>query len=230
MLSSGRASPATAAATADVTQHLSAQERMHVSRVTGAPLVSLTNNPRHAPHQRQPSYGLIGAIEAREKEKLAIKKGGNTVAVQMAIDAHHRHAQAQQQRSERARVAEREQAQAMAAAQQAFLLQQQQQQMAAQGGFMGQQGYGGPGPFYPQQQAYGVQPFQPQQPAYGMAMQPQMQGPMQMGVPMPMQQMGRQPDRPLTRGEADELQQRARALNQARGMPHTGGPAARRMI
>lgn len=232
MLNGGRASPV-----ADVTQHLSAHERMHVSRMTGAPLVHLTNNPRTT-HQRQPSYGLIGAIEAREKEKAAIKKGGNTVAVQMAIDAHHRHQSADQQRRERAR-AEREQAQALAAAQQAFAF-QQQQQLAAQGQFMQQQqqqqqqgymgaqpqGYGVPPQFYAQQQQQQQQAYGPLSPGFIPGQQPYLPQ-QQMAMPI---QMPRQQDRPLTREEADELQERARALNQARGLPHTGGPAPKRFF
>lgn len=61
---------------------LSAREQEHVARVTGSPLIHMAGNPnRHGPH----GGGLIGAIEAREKEKRDIKEGLSGHLVQQAI-------------------------------------------------------------------------------------------------------------------------------------------------
>ena len=67
---------------ADLPGPLSAREQEHVARVTGSPLIHMAGNPgRHAPH----GGGLIGAIEAREKEKRDIKEGLSGHLVQQAI-------------------------------------------------------------------------------------------------------------------------------------------------
>jgi CCR4-NOT transcriptional complex subunit CAF120 len=63
--------------------HLSAREQEHVARMTGTPLISMAGN-RNAP---QPDGGLIGAIEAREREKQQMRQGYSSQAVQQAINA-----------------------------------------------------------------------------------------------------------------------------------------------
>ncbi|MCJ1352838.1 MAG: hypothetical protein MMC33_002822 [Icmadophila ericetorum] len=66
---------------ADYPAGLSAREQEHVARVTGSPLVSVDTNRKVAPQ----GTGLIGAIEAREREKKEIKQGISNQAVQHAI-------------------------------------------------------------------------------------------------------------------------------------------------
>lgn len=63
------------------TGELSAREQEHLARTTGQPLVNLaTSSNRHlAP------AGLVGAIDAREKDKQQLKQGINSQAVQQAI-------------------------------------------------------------------------------------------------------------------------------------------------
>ncbi len=69
-------------ASGDLSVPLSAREQEHVARVTGSPLINVASNPhRHAP----PGGGLIGAIEAREKEKRDMKDGVSSHLVQQAI-------------------------------------------------------------------------------------------------------------------------------------------------
>ncbi|KAK9423969.1 hypothetical protein SUNI508_13878 [Seiridium unicorne] len=63
--------------------HLSAREQEHVARMTGTPLISMAGN-RNAP---QSDGGLIGAIEAREREKQQMRQGYSGQAVQQAINA-----------------------------------------------------------------------------------------------------------------------------------------------
>ncbi|KAI0125543.1 PH domain-containing protein [Xylariales sp. AK1849] len=62
--------------------HLSAREQEHVARMTGTPLINVAGN-RNAP---QSDGGLVGAIEAREREKLQMKQGLSSQAVQLAIN------------------------------------------------------------------------------------------------------------------------------------------------
>lgn len=64
--------------------HLSAREQEHVARVTGTPLVHMAGNRNSAQQQQQP--GLVGAIEAREREKQQMKQGYSGHAVQQAIN------------------------------------------------------------------------------------------------------------------------------------------------
>lgn len=63
--------------------HLSAREQEHVARITGTPLISMAGN-RNAPQQ---DGGLVGAIEAREREKQHMKQGYSSQAVQQAINS-----------------------------------------------------------------------------------------------------------------------------------------------
>ena len=73
----------------DYSAHLSAREQEHVARVTGSPLINMASNPRQAP----PGSGLIGAIEAREREKKEIKEGLSGQMVQHAIAQRQQQAQ-----------------------------------------------------------------------------------------------------------------------------------------
>lgn len=97
----------------DYSTHLSAKEQEHVARVTGSPLI---NMPSSDSRGASPSTGLVGAIDAREREKRDIKQNLNSQAVQQAIAQRQQQAQAQQQY------------QAQAQAQQQYLNPAQQQQ------------------------------------------------------------------------------------------------------
>ncbi|KAI0391570.1 hypothetical protein F5Y17DRAFT_460679 [Xylariaceae sp. FL0594] len=67
---------------------LSAREQEHVARVTGSPLISLAGNNKSA----QPAGGgLIGAIQAREREKEHMKQGWASQAAQTAIQRQQQH-------------------------------------------------------------------------------------------------------------------------------------------
>ncbi|KAL8708325.1 MAG: hypothetical protein Q9220_006800 [cf. Caloplaca sp. 1 TL-2023] len=77
----------------DVSAHLSAREQEHVARVTGSPLINMAGNP---PRQGAPGGGLVGAIEAREKEKREMREGVSSHMVQHAIAQRQQHNQAQQ--------------------------------------------------------------------------------------------------------------------------------------
>ncbi|KAI1417127.1 hypothetical protein F5Y13DRAFT_185960 [Hypoxylon sp. FL1857] len=63
--------------------HLSAREQEHVARVTGSPLINMAGN-KNAPSQT--GAGLVGAIEAREREKQQMKQGWSSQAAQHAIN------------------------------------------------------------------------------------------------------------------------------------------------
>ena len=77
----------------DYSAHLSAREQEHVARVTKSPLINMAGNPsRHSPQ----SGGLIGAIEAREKEKREMKEGLGGHMVQHAIAQRQQHNQSYQ--------------------------------------------------------------------------------------------------------------------------------------
>ena len=75
--------------TTDYSSHLSAREQEHVARVTGSPLINVPSNPKKG----LPGTGLIGAIEAREKEKKDIKEGLSGQMVQHAIAQRQQQAQ-----------------------------------------------------------------------------------------------------------------------------------------
>lgn len=78
----------------DYSAHLSAREQEHVARVTGSPLINMAGK---APRPAVQGGGLVGAIEAREQEKKAIKQGVSGQMVQHAIAQRQHHAQAQSQ-------------------------------------------------------------------------------------------------------------------------------------
>lgn len=79
----------------DYTAHLSAREQEHVARVTNSPLINMAGNTNKNLPQ---GGGLVGAIEAREKEKRVIKQGLSGQMVQHAIHQRQQHSQNQQQR------------------------------------------------------------------------------------------------------------------------------------
>ena len=78
----------------DISAHLSAREQEHVARVTGSPLLGIGNNN---PRPTTPSGGLIGAIEAREREKREMREGVSGQIVQQAIAQRQQQNQANQQ-------------------------------------------------------------------------------------------------------------------------------------
>ncbi|KAI1259810.1 hypothetical protein F5Y18DRAFT_420537 [Xylariaceae sp. FL1019] len=74
--------------------HLSAREQEHVARLTGQPLINMAGNKSPpAPH----GAGLVGAIEAREREREQMKHGFSGQAAQQVIDQRQQHQQQQQQ-------------------------------------------------------------------------------------------------------------------------------------
>ncbi len=67
----------------DYTAHLSAREQEYVARATGSPLITMAgNHNKNAPPQ---GSGLVGAIEAREREKKEARQGLSGQAIQQAI-------------------------------------------------------------------------------------------------------------------------------------------------
>lgn len=77
-----------------VSSHLTAREQEHVARATGTPLIGMATNGNPG---AQPA-GLVGAIEAREREKAQMKQGMNSQSVQNAINQRQQaYAQQQQQ-------------------------------------------------------------------------------------------------------------------------------------
>ena len=92
---SSRAATAMASNPTDYAAHLSAREQEHVARVTNSPLINMAGNSNKSLPQ---GGGLVGAIEAREKEKREIKQGLSGQMVQQAIHQRQQHSQGQQQR------------------------------------------------------------------------------------------------------------------------------------
>ncbi|KAI9894939.1 MAG: hypothetical protein M1814_000159 [Vezdaea aestivalis] len=75
----------------DYAARLSAREQEHVARVTGSPLINMAGGPSN--RQQTQGGGLIGAIEAREREKKDIKQGISGHMVQHAIQQRQQQAQ-----------------------------------------------------------------------------------------------------------------------------------------
>ncbi|KAK4144692.1 uncharacterized protein C8A04DRAFT_11319 [Dichotomopilus funicola] len=138
LLVSGRPpSQGTAAALSagEASSYLSAREQEHVARITGTPLMGYGGGK--GPSQQG---GLVGAIDARERERAQMRQGVSGQAVAQAIDQR-----------------QREQNQAQRAAQAAYAQSQQQQPPfgpgqgrpqtpgANRGMMMGGGGPGGPG-------------------------------------------------------------------------------------
>lgn len=78
----------------DYSSHLSAREQEHVARVTGSPLIQMAGNASNIPGPQ--GGGLIGAIEAREREKREMKEGLSGQMVQQAIAQRQQRAQENQ--------------------------------------------------------------------------------------------------------------------------------------
>ncbi|KAM5355771.1 hypothetical protein ACJ41O_002417 [Fusarium nematophilum] len=143
--SRGAGSALNLASSGEVSSHLSAREQEQVARLTGGPLINMPG------HQRQGSQGpgLVGAIEAREREKQQMKQGMNSQAVQHAINQRQQQQAAIQYQQQ---MAQQQMAQQQMAQQQMMQQQMAQQQMAQQ--MAQQQAY--------QQQAYQQQAYQQQ--------------------------------------------------------------------
>lgn len=76
---------------------LSAREQEQVARATGTPLIGLATSNGPGPHYQAP--GLVGAIDAREREKQQMK-GYNSQTVQHAINQRQQQAQYAQQQQQ----------------------------------------------------------------------------------------------------------------------------------
>lgn len=76
----------------DISSHLSAREQEHVARVTGSSFLNLNNN-----QSPQFGTGLVSTIDARERERKAMKEGFSGQAVQQAIAQRQYQVQAQAQ-------------------------------------------------------------------------------------------------------------------------------------
>ncbi|KAK5655014.1 hypothetical protein OQA88_6773 [Cercophora sp. LCS_1] len=133
LLQNGRPlSQGTAAALSggEVSSYLSAREQEHVARVTGSPLIAFSGNKNAG---QQASGGLVGAIQARDREKAQMMAGIGGQAVAQAIDQRMREQNQQAQRAAQA-----------AFAQQQAQLATQQYGAAPSPGMMGQMGGGAP--------------------------------------------------------------------------------------
>ncbi|KAJ4992080.1 PH domain-containing protein [Stagonosporopsis vannaccii] len=161
---------------------LSAREQEQVARMTGTPLLDMSTSSNKK-HQQEPSHGLTGYIDFREKEKAAAKQQNRqSAAMQAEIDKRMMQ-QSQRQMQEQQRQMEARQRQMME-------MQNMNQQMAMAQSMYAQSNYapsmmgtpqglgtptGMPGMAYStpsQAQMYSQQGYFPQQP-----MTPQMQVP-----------------------------------------------------
>lgn len=82
--------------TGAVSSTLSAREQEQIARVTGTPLIGMATSKNYGP---QPA-GLVGAIEAREREKVQLKQGYNSQTVQHAINQRQQQQQYAQQQQQ----------------------------------------------------------------------------------------------------------------------------------
>lgn len=82
--------------TGAISSHLTAREQEHVARATGTPLISMATNN----HAAVPQPGLVGAIDAREREKAQMKQGYNSQTVQNAINQRQQQQQYAQQQQQ----------------------------------------------------------------------------------------------------------------------------------
>ncbi|SPJ79210.1 related to CAF120 CCR4 Associated Factor 120 kDa [Fusarium torulosum] len=139
------------ASSGETSSHLSARDQEHIARVTGQPLINMPAHQRQGSqghytpsHQRQASSGsgLVGAIEAREREKQHMKQGISSQAVQQAINQrqHQQAAMAYQQQMAQQQMAQQQMMQQQLAQQQQMAYQQQVQQQQQQQQSL-QQGY-----------------------------------------------------------------------------------------
>lgn len=91
---------------------LSARDLEHVARATGSPLISMAGGNRQA----QGNVGLMGAIEAREREKREVRAGYSSQTVVNAMQQRERQVsqmQAQQQQQQQQYQQQMQQQQAM---------------------------------------------------------------------------------------------------------------------
>ncbi|PYH96407.1 hypothetical protein BO71DRAFT_179405 [Aspergillus ellipticus CBS 707.79] len=79
----------------ELSNHLSAREQEHVARMTGAPLLDLSSGVKSQPPSVNP-MGLVGAIDARERERKSIREGVSNQIVQHAIAQRQQNWQQQQ--------------------------------------------------------------------------------------------------------------------------------------
>ena len=114
---------------------LNAREQMQIARMTGGPLINVPNKNQKV--EETPSPGLVGALEARQRDKAAMKEGIRSGVVQHAIAARQ---QQEAQAAMEAQVRAQYQMQQMAHAQ-AYQFQQQAYANAAN---VQQQMYGMP--------------------------------------------------------------------------------------
>merc|ERR1711964_630358 len=63
--------------TGDIPTALSAREQEHIAKMTGSPLISMAHNN----NRQGPPSGLVGAIEAREREKQQAKQDINRLSI-----------------------------------------------------------------------------------------------------------------------------------------------------
>lgn len=80
----------------DISSHLSAREQEHVARMTGSSFFDISNDKSKQAPPVDP-MGLVGAIDAREREKKSIKEGMSNQLVQHAIAQRQQHWQHYQQ-------------------------------------------------------------------------------------------------------------------------------------
>lgn len=83
--------------TGATSSYLSAREQEQIARATGTPLIGMASNSNHG---LQSGGGLVGAIEAREKEKAQMKQGYNSQTVQNAINQRQQQQQYAQQQQQ----------------------------------------------------------------------------------------------------------------------------------
>lgn len=76
----------------DISSHLTAREQEHVARMTGSPFFNLSSGNSKQPPPVNP-MGLVGAIDAREREKQGMKEGMSNKMVQHAIAQRQQHQQ-----------------------------------------------------------------------------------------------------------------------------------------
>ncbi|KAH1314529.1 hypothetical protein KXV22_000982 [Aspergillus fumigatus] len=81
----------------DISSHLSAREQEHVARMTGSSFFDISSDKSKQAPPVDP-MGLVGAIDAREREKQSIKEGMSNQLVQHAIAQRQQHWQHHQQR------------------------------------------------------------------------------------------------------------------------------------
>jgi hypothetical protein len=151
---------------------LSAREQMHIARATGTPLLDTSANARKNKKEQiddKASAGLIGAINAREREKAAMKTSHrSSMVVENAIRAR------QDQQAEAQMQAYQLQMQQMQQQQQNLMYGQQQQGYAVSGTPGAQYGY--MTPMQQQQQYQQEQQYQQQQQQMWQQQQQQQQG------------------------------------------------------